>query len=117
MRSHGLIVGGLLLLLTVFQPVFAGEQDFQLYNRTGVDIYSVFISPTGVDEWEEDVMEADMLLHGADIEINFDSDEEAEFWDIRVEDREGNALVWKKINLLEAYEVILEPDGVARIKK
>lgn len=106
----------LLILLVTFQTALAGEQDFQLFNRTGVDIHAVYISPTGVDDWEEDILGADVLLAGADIDITFDRDEEPDFWDIRVEDDEGNYLEWEGIDLYSAYQVILEPNGSARIK-
>jgi hypothetical protein len=94
----------------------AGAQDFQLFNRTGVDIYALYVSPTGVEEWEEDILGADVLLTGADLDILFDRAEEAEYWDIRIEDDEGNALIFEGVNLFEAYQVVLEDDGTARIK-
>lgn len=105
-----------LLTFVIAQSAMAGDQDFELFNRTGFDIHALYVSPTGVDSWEEDVLGADVLLKGASIDINFSREEEAQFWDIRVEDAEGNFIVWKKIDLLSAYQVILEPNGVARIK-
>lgn len=106
----------LLFLMAGAQTVLAGDQDFDLYNRTGVDIHAVYVSPTGVEDWQEDVLGAEVLLAGADIEITFDRGETAEYWDIRVEDSEGNYLYWEEIDLLAAYQVILERDGTARIK-
>jgi hypothetical protein len=105
-----------LLLAVVTQTAIAGEQDFQLYNRTGVDIYAIYISPSGEESWEEDIMGQDIMLNGADITIRFDRAEDAQYWDIRIEDSEGNFLYWEEIDLLSAYEVILNEDGTARIK-
>lgn len=118
------IPGLLLTLAAVFvlaavssKPAVAGAQDFQLYNRTGVDIYAVYISPTGEEDWEENVMDGDVLLNGADILIKFAPGDQAQFWDIRVEDDEENYLYWEEIDLMSAYEVILNADGTARIKE
>ena len=66
--------------------------------------------------WEEDILGADVLLAGADILIKFDGTGD-QYWDIRVEDEEGNFLYWEEIDLLSAYEVILNEDGTARIKE
>jgi hypothetical protein len=105
-----------LLLLSVTQVVWAGPQDFKLINRTGVDIYAVYVGPTSSEEWGDDLMEGTQILNGGEIEIVFAPDEDIELWDIMVEDQEGNALYWREINLLEASEIILEPDETARIK-
>lgn len=99
------------------QPAVAGDQDFRLYNRTGVDIYAVYISPTGEESWEENVMDGDVLLDEADILIAFPNAADAQYWDIRVEDDEGNFLYWEEIDLFSAYAVILNEDGTARIKE
>lgn len=107
----------LVLAVASTRPAVAGGQDFRLYNRTGVDIYAVYISPTGEEEWEENVMDGDVLLNGADILIKFSPGSDIQFWDIRIEDEEENFLYWEEIDLLSAYEVILNDDGTARIKE
>lgn len=105
------------MLAACAQAALAGPQDFTLYNRTNVDIHAVFVAPSESEDWEEDLMNGSVLLHGADIEITFEADDDAtQLWDICVQDQEGNSLYWREIDLLKAYEVILEPDGVARIK-
>lgn len=105
-----------LTLMGLCGSVLAGPQDFKLYNRTGVDIYAVHVSPSDADDWQENLIEGAQVLNGADIDVVFAPDEEVEMWDIRVEDEEGNALYWEDIDLMKAYEIILEPDGKARIK-
>ncbi len=106
----------LALMVFVGSPALAGEQDFELQNSTGVDIYKVFVSPSGAADWQEDVLGVDVLLDGEAVVISFDRSETAAHWDIRVEDDEGNALMWGKINLLEASHVQLLPDGTAEIE-
>lgn len=105
-----------MLALGMSQSAQAGAQDFVLFNRTGVDIAQVFVAPSSSDDWEENVLGASNLLNGGEIEIQFDDRENESHWDIMVTDHEGNGLYWRDIDLLQASEVILEDDGVARIK-
>ncbi|MGE0491872.1 MAG: hypothetical protein AB7S38_21855 [Vulcanimicrobiota bacterium] len=112
----GIIALTALLLGSLHQTARAGEQDFELFNRTGVDIYALYVSPSGTDNWEEDLLGGKVIQNGATVNIQFDGASEAELWDIRVEDSEGNALEFEEINLLEASQVILEEDHTARIK-
>ncbi len=55
-------------------------------------------------------------MDGESLKIKFNRGETAQLWDIRVEDEEGNALMWEGINLLEASEVTLLPDGTAELE-
>lgn len=93
-----------------------GDQDFQLFNRTEVDIYHLYVSPSDTNDWEEDLLDGKVLLNGADVQVSFHPKTTAEHWDLRVDDKDGNAIYWRNLNLLEISEVILEPDGKARIK-
>jgi hypothetical protein len=105
-----------LALLALVLPAQAGDQDFQLFNRTGVDIHALYVAPADSDDWGEDLLGGAQLIAGADVLIVFDPSTEAEMWDIRVEDAEGNSLNWADVDLIMATQVILEDNGVARIK-
>ncbi len=85
----------------------AGDQDFTLVNETGVEIYKIYTSPHSSDDWEEDVLNDDTLPSGESVEISFSPSESAKYWDIRVEDEEGNSIEWTKLNLLEISTVTL----------
>jgi hypothetical protein len=85
----------------------AGDQDFTINNETGVEIYQVFTSPASTNEWQEDVMGADTLPDGESVEISFDGNEEAELWDLKVADSEGNSIVWTRLNLMEISTLTL----------
>jgi hypothetical protein len=85
----------------------AGTQDFTLVNKTGVPINNLYISETGNDDWEEDVLGADVLDDGASIEIQF-SGKKACKWDLMVKDDEGGSVYWRKIDLCQVSKVILK---------
>ena len=41
------------------------------------------------------------------LNIKFNRHETAAHWDLRIEDKEGNGVVWENLNLLEISEVTL----------
>ncbi|MCE2789849.1 MAG: hypothetical protein LW630_08045 [Saprospiraceae bacterium] len=58
--------------------------DFTLVNKTGYDINEVFVSPTKMKDWGEDIMGRDVLPDGESVDITFDSEETSRKWDIYV---------------------------------
>ena len=82
-------------------------QDFSLVNSTGVEINALYISPHDADDWEEDILGRDTLPSGQTVEIKFNREEKAPMWDLRVEDKDGNAIVWENLNLLQISKLML----------
>ena len=99
--------GLLLLLMTAGSAASAGEQDFTLRNRTGIEIHELYVAPSKSDEWEEDVLGQDTLADDDDLDISFSRKETAKNWDIKVVDGEGNSVEWHKLNLKEISAVTL----------
>jgi len=96
-----------LLLLTI-SPAFAGDQDFTLHNRTGVEIHELYVSPHSADNWEEDILGKDTLATDDDLEIKFSPKENAELWDLKIVDGKGNPVVFEKLKLTEITDVTLK---------
>lgn len=84
-----------------------GRQDFTLVNKTGVEIYALYVSPHSSNDWGEDILGVDTMAVDDELDITFSRREKAKWWDLRVEDSEGNFIEWGKINLLEVSEVTL----------
>ena len=109
----------LLALLFVFLAVAvvgvrAADQDFTLVNKTGFDIHSVFVSPHGTEEWQEDVLGRAVLATGDHVDIKFSRDTKTKLWDLKVNDKDGKGYVWESINLLEVSKITVEyKDGKA----
>ncbi len=85
----------------------AGDQDFTLVNKTGVEIHGVFVSPHSADEWEEDILGKDTLPDGESVEISFSPKEKADQWDLKVTDSDDNSIIWESLTLTEITDVIL----------
>ncbi|WKY47832.1 hypothetical protein Q5O24_00460 [Eubacteriaceae bacterium ES3] len=86
-------------------------QDFTLVNATGIEIYAVYVSPTGEDSWGDDILDAETLPDGSYVDISFDSDVEEQYWDVMVADSEGTTVTWTEIDLFSVSEVTLELDA------
>jgi hypothetical protein len=91
----------------VAPSAFAGDQDFTLVNRTGVEIHQLYIASSAQQDWEEDVLGADVLPVGESVDITFPVDETVELWDMKVVDGEGNDLQWGQLNLKAISKVTL----------
>ena len=95
----------------------AAAQDFTLVNATGVEIDKVFISPHDKDDWEDDILGQDTLPDGQSVDIKFHRAETAPIWDLRIEDKQGHAIEWENLNLLEINKLTLNyKDGKATAK-
>lgn len=82
-------------------------QDFTLINKTGVEIYALYVTPHNADEWGEDILGKDTLANGEILDISFSRSEKAKYWDLRVEDEDGSFIEWENLNLLEISKVTL----------
>jgi hypothetical protein len=105
-------VAGMALLAT--NVARAGDQDFTLINKTGIEIHALHVAPHSSDEWGEDILGKDTLSNGDSLEITFGKHDRAHHWDLRIEDEKGNSLTWENLDLMSISEVVLHfKDGKA----
>src|SRR3954463_3952651 len=88
-----------------------GKQDFVLHNQTGVELHSLYVSPHSADDWEQDILGRDTLPAGETVKITFNHRDQHVHWDLKVTDKDGNALEWYDLNLIEIEEVTLHWDA------
>src|SRR4051812_47680226 len=89
----------------------SGKQDFILHNQTGVEIHAVYVSPHSADDWEDDVLGRETLPSGETVKITFNDRDKHVHWDLKVTDKDGNALEWYDLNLIEIEELTLHWDA------
>ncbi|MFN2578447.1 MAG: hypothetical protein ABR607_12235 [Pyrinomonadaceae bacterium] len=106
-----LALAALASLMTASALARTGKQDFTLHNQTGVEIHSLYVSPHSTDDWEEDILGKDTLDSGESLKITFDDRDKHVHWDLKVTDKDGNALEWYDLNLVEIDEVTLHWDA------
>src|ERR1051325_6931512 len=106
-----LTLGVIALFVTASALARSGKQDFICHNQTGVEIHWLYVSPHSSDDWEEDVLGRDTLPNGDSVKITFDDRDKHVHWDLKVTDKDGNALEWYDLNLIEIEEVTLHWDA------
>ncbi len=98
---------GIFAVVSTMEVSAQAAQDFTLVNKTGVEIYALYVTPHNADAWGDDILGADTLLAGETLDISFSRKERAKWWDLRVEDEDGAFIEWESLNLLEISKVTL----------
>ncbi len=100
------------LLLVLFFAGAISAHASTLYinvtNKTGYDIYHLYISSVDSDEWEEDVLDVDVLLDGETVKVNLHGYKNPSF-DLQAVDEDGDTYTIRNINA-KRYDVILTLD-------
>ncbi|MDQ2732849.1 MAG: argininosuccinate lyase [Armatimonadota bacterium] len=101
-----------LLSLTCAPSAMAGgaKQDFTLHNNTGFVIHKLFTSPTTTNDWEEDALGRDRLPNGQSAHITFAPRQDADKWDLKVEDPDGKNYEWHNLDLSRISDLTLHWD-------
>ena len=86
------------------------KQNFNLTNDTGYVISEVYVSPTAVADWQEDVLGQDVLGDQENVDINFDRSETSCKWDIKVVYDDGESAEWDGFNLCTISDITLDYD-------
>ena len=104
-----MLTAGMFYLPGITTPEVSAQakQDFLLVNKTGIEINALYVTPHNSKEWGDDILGADTLAKNADIDIVFRPKEKAKFWDLRIEDEDGNFIEWDSLNLTEISSVTL----------
>ncbi|AFA46894.1 hypothetical protein [Acetobacterium woodii] len=84
------------------------SQDFTIVNDTGIEIYAIYVSPTGETNWGDDILTTDTLPTGNSTEITFDTDVEEQYWDLMIADSTGATVEWSNIDLFSISEITLK---------
>ncbi len=114
LKSIRLITAFSVFALTVMlAPLVAaqGKQDFTLYNKTGMSITEMYVSPASKDEWGEDILGVDTLANGDDTTIHFSPKERAAKWDIKLVDANGKDHIRYNFNLVDVAEITVRSNG------
>jgi hypothetical protein len=86
------------------------QQDFKLVNKTGYTIAELYVSPSKINNWQEDVLSTDVLADGSATTIQFSREEETCDWDLKVVYQDGEGAEWDAFNLCEVSEIELYYD-------
>lgn len=104
-----LLTAGIFYLpgVTTAEVSAQAAQDFMVVNKTGIEIYALYVTPNNSDDWGDDILGADTLPNNNELDIVFARKEKATYWDIRIEDADGNYIEWDKFNLRKISKITL----------
>jgi hypothetical protein len=104
----------LLLLGGWIISVHAQSYDFVVSNQTGYVIYELYVSPSNIDNWEEDILGEDVLMNGDSYRITFSESlvqqyrrDRTKFFDMKVVDEDDDKFTYTQIDLTKVSKVIL----------
>ena len=85
-------------------PVLAQMyEDITIENSTGYTISEIYISPARSADWEEDVLDWDVLQNGQEVKIDFKRSANTCDWDLKVVYSDGDEAVWDGLDLCEDW--------------
>lgn len=89
--------------------------NLKVINDTGFDIYALYASEKDVDDWEEDILEDEILYDGESFEIEFIITEDSLDWDFAIEDMNGDTIEFYGLSFEECdvsgATLVLKYDG------
>lgn len=89
-----------LALCTLVPVAQASAASVRIRNETDVTIYYLYLSPSYSDSWGVDQLNSDEVLRRGDTHrITFSNGIPTRYWDMRIEDRNGEYVTWQDIDL------------------
>ena len=80
---------------------------FALVNCTGLAIRAVYLSRSDSGNWEENILTVQQLRDGDSANVRFNPEENAELWDLRIEETDQRYAEWKNLSLGSASRIAL----------
>lgn len=72
-------------------------------NSTGYTISEIYIAPSKSNDWEEDVLDWDVLKDGQEVSISFRKAANTCDWDLKVVYDDGDEAEWEHLDLCENW--------------
>ncbi|WP_294621870.1 hypothetical protein [uncultured Bilophila sp.] len=92
------------------------EKKINIFNGAQYDIYTLYLSPTNANAWEENVLKQGTLPNGDKVDVEVSRTENAEAWDIKVTNKAGETMTWIGVPLNKAGQITLLPDGQYNVR-
>lgn len=73
-------------------PALAEDLSFTLTNSTDYDVVGFYVSPAGVDAWEDNLLDGHYLAGGYEVDVLIADGRDVCTYDIRVEFEDGDSM-------------------------
>lgn len=93
MKKSILFSAVLLALAAVFSLGLAAEAgNISVVNATGFDLYEIYVSDSGTNDWEDDMLGSEVLSSGQTLQISVNGSYQS--FDLMAVDNEGTSVRW-----------------------
>lgn len=104
---------GVLFLLLLAAPAILGAVDsVSVLNRTGYDIYYLYISPGTADSWGDDVLGDDVLLDGDVVSIPLNKFSDICSFDVKAVDQDDDSYIKWEFDACSRGKIIFTLDDL-----
>ncbi len=105
----------LVFSLMIFSLGQLFTQEAVIINKTGFDIYNVYLSPAGQEEWSEDLQPFDVILKDHHKILDLSPYSDVFQFDFRFIDVDGDEYIKKNVDLSLHRKVVVTLDDLAYI--
>ena len=70
----------------------AMDKKINIFNGAQYDIYTLYLSPTNANDWEENLLKQETLPNGDKVDVEVSRTEKAEAWDVKVTNKAGETM-------------------------
>ena len=89
---------------------------FYIENQTGFTLNEINVTPAETSTWGSDILPNDLFANNTRVEVNIPASYgETCFFDIRITDLEGNAVIYSNIDACKLLTITVYADGTATI--
>jgi hypothetical protein len=82
----------------------AGRQDFRIHNLSSIPIVRLYVSSSGTNDWEEDVLQSNILEPGQVYRLNFGNEAQGCMHDLKAIFRNGAVVEEREVNLCQVTD-------------
>jgi hypothetical protein len=84
----------------------AMDKKINIFNGAQYDIYTLYLSPTNANDWEENLLKQETLPNGDKVDVEVSRTEKAEAWDVKVTNKAGETMTWIGVPLNKWYRFV-----------
>lgn len=74
-------------------------ESFTVNNLITIDIYEMYVCPSGTDAYSEDILGKSILPQNETAQVYYIPAKDCELWDIKVLAEDGNYYIWHEVTL------------------
>ncbi|MBN2657829.1 MAG: hypothetical protein JXR86_12270 [Spirochaetales bacterium] len=109
------VKGKVFIIAVFFFSLLLFSQEAVIINKTGFDLYNIYVSPSGMEEWSDDLQPYDVIVKDGYRILDLHSYEGEFLFDFRFIDVDGDEYIKKNVDLNLHRKVVVTLDELSYI--